>query len=148
MVEGVAGGEADGVGLPFGHGDAVAGPVDGVPASPVGRGAVRYLVGSQTHTPRKSRGLQMSFDFLHGAWRGGKGVNSFLPFLPYGFFMGYVWVIKKTDWVSSGFSEITDVGFSWVSFSVPTLVPMSVFLGLPPSFPFSRAVFRRVCTLA
>lgn len=104
MVEGVAGGEADGVGLPFGHGDAVAGPVDGVPASPVGRGAVRYLVGNQTHTPRKSRGLQMSFDFLHGAWRGGKGVNSFLSsFLPYGFFMGYVWVIKKNR-----------LGFFWV----------------------------------
>ena len=34
-------------------------------------------------------------------------------------------------------SELTDVGFSSVSMSVPTLV-----LGLPPSFPFSRAITR------
>ena len=40
-----AAGEADGVGLPFGHGNAATGPVDGVPASTVGRGAIRYLVG-------------------------------------------------------------------------------------------------------
>ena len=48
--------------------------VHGIPASPVGRGAVRNLVGRQTHTPRKGRGPQMGFDFFHGARMGAKGV--------------------------------------------------------------------------
>lgn len=147
MVGGIADGKADGIRLPPSHGNSVARPVDGITASPVGKGTIRNLIRNQTYTPRTGCGPQMSLDFFHGARRGGRGGwiiffhFSFLPFLFFSFLFAFqrsfICYPRLVSYVG------TNVGFRyrfrrWFPASLPSVGTRD----FPFALNFSLGIFR------